>query len=630
MSYQPIPLDSNNHVASATYGIYSTVDPGNSTTTPLLANATFTGSTMEALAYAQLSVFVFSDVDSAIDGLKIQQSTDGINWDHSHSLSITGNVNADQQAGIHARYVRIVYTNGPVNQTTFRLQTLLRVMPSSGSILESNAAVRDAGDALLTKSIITGKNSLTGVDYIDVKSTPDGGLIINQNIQVDPTNSSTANLTAGSTYIGATASNITATVIQVFLKTDQNCLVHVDQSQDGVNWDISDSYNYYASIGNFGININAFGTYYRVRVQNIGSATTTYFRLQTITVPVYNTLPRSLSQDGWLQTTVNHVQDSNGYELLYTPSGTGTSISPFRLVGGSYSYNTLDSNFWTANVGTGGTAGVTNGELVLTTGTTANNAANVASVYSAKFIGGTSNKLHALVRFPDAGTATNNTRRIGTYFGNSGPTLGAGAFVQHSNGVFALGTRLNGVDTLITNGNLNGRLGSTFTITSNLIELYIIYQPDYVAWFVDDVLLHSQPFLTTPWSQTHHFPIFAENYNTNGSTANVALNVRHASVFRLGSADTQAVGKYQSGTTAGITYKIGAGSLLGIIISNITNTANVTLYDSTTAAGTILWSSGALSARAIPISLDFKGIAFSNGLTITITGAACNTLVTFE
>jgi len=103
-------------------------------------------------------------------------------------------------------------------------------------------------------------------------------------------------------------------------------------------------------------------------------------------------------------------------------------------------------------------------------------------------------------------------------------------------------------------------------------------------------------------------------------------------ISRLGSPLTQPKASFQQRAGIDITasLKLGAGNLHGIIISGVANNAVVTLYDNTTAAGTIIWTSGPLGANVLPFMLDMKGIPFSTGLSIGLTGANLNTLVMYE
>lgn len=95
----------------------------NSTSTPLGANGVFTGTLETITSYSEVRVTAFSDVASAVDGLKIEQSIDGVNWDISDSYSIPASTSKSFGVGSASKFFRIVYTNGAGAQAAFRLQT---------------------------------------------------------------------------------------------------------------------------------------------------------------------------------------------------------------------------------------------------------------------------------------------------------------------------------------------------------------------------------------------------------------------------------------------------------------------------------------------------------------------------
>lgn len=100
------------------------VSVNNSTTTPLGIGATFTGTADSILVYKSVVLTVFTDVDSAANGVVFQFSQDGTNWDFIFNFSVIGNIAFSQTLQSLAPYFRIVYTNGSSAQTTFRLQVM--------------------------------------------------------------------------------------------------------------------------------------------------------------------------------------------------------------------------------------------------------------------------------------------------------------------------------------------------------------------------------------------------------------------------------------------------------------------------------------------------------------------------
>jgi len=145
----------------------------NESSTPLGAGASYTGTAEEVTEFASVTLNVFSDVSSAVDGLKIQFSSDGTNWDIEDTFSIVASSGKVFTFGPAARYFRAVYVNGSTPQTAFRLQVLLhrvRVKPSTHPVAES---IDDATDAEMVKAIATGK-TFAGT-YANIAVTPIDG-----------------------------------------------------------------------------------------------------------------------------------------------------------------------------------------------------------------------------------------------------------------------------------------------------------------------------------------------------------------------------------------------------------------------------------------------------------------------
>jgi hypothetical protein len=93
----------------------------NSSTATLTSGSVFTGTSENVLKYAEIRVSVFSDVASATDGLSMQQSKDGTNWDFVNAYTVPASTGKEFGVGVSATFFRIVYTNGGTNQATFRL-----------------------------------------------------------------------------------------------------------------------------------------------------------------------------------------------------------------------------------------------------------------------------------------------------------------------------------------------------------------------------------------------------------------------------------------------------------------------------------------------------------------------------
>ncbi len=116
--------------------LYGFIDSNNSSTTALTSNSVYTGTSVESTDYSSLTVSITTDQSSATNGLSIQFSSDGTNWDIIRGDTITvGNpgtaFNTTFRYNIEARYYRIIYTNGTTGQSIFRLQSLLNAQSAN-------------------------------------------------------------------------------------------------------------------------------------------------------------------------------------------------------------------------------------------------------------------------------------------------------------------------------------------------------------------------------------------------------------------------------------------------------------------------------------------------------------------
>lgn len=109
------------------------ISDDNSSKTPLAAGGLFTGVEVDVEQYGSVFISVYSDVASAEDGLKIEQSTDGINWYFNDVYTIPADTGKNFSINLHAKCLRIRYENGSNPQTIFDLQTKILVQPKFSS-----------------------------------------------------------------------------------------------------------------------------------------------------------------------------------------------------------------------------------------------------------------------------------------------------------------------------------------------------------------------------------------------------------------------------------------------------------------------------------------------------------------
>lgn len=146
-----------------------------------------------------------------------------------------------------------------------------------------------------------------------------------QNVIILLHNSSTTNLAAGSVFTGLAESTGGVNSIQVSLKSSEEIHIEVQQSNDGINWDVSDKYVIERGIGD-SRTVQATGMYVRVVATNIARKATDYFRLQTVLCPVVEALPRALTSKGNLKVAIAenypYVMEANEGKLYMSDNGT--------------------------------------------------------------------------------------------------------------------------------------------------------------------------------------------------------------------------------------------------------------------------------------------------------------------
>lgn len=149
---------------------YPSISTTNSSTAALGGGAVFTGTSVNVQGYGSATITVISNVASATNGLSIQQSSDGTNWDITDPYTVAAGVVSKINVPRQAVFLRVVYTNGAGAQASFRLQTLLNTqMPTASSIkpvdgmsLENDFAGVLAVGGLSSGSVINVSKDIVG------------------------------------------------------------------------------------------------------------------------------------------------------------------------------------------------------------------------------------------------------------------------------------------------------------------------------------------------------------------------------------------------------------------------------------------------------------------------------------
>jgi len=313
-------------------------------------------------------------------------------------------------------------------------------------------------------------------------------------------------------------------------------------------------------------------------------------------------------------------QDHYGTQQYIAPNGELVTVPLYKLVGDAFFGTVLDTNIWEATPGTGNIS--VSGQLVMQTGTTANGAAYVRSVHPARFSGLAPNKCRIPMSLPDGGTV-NNVREWGVAVGTANSTVDA-AFFRIDGPIVQCVVKKGSVETVVaTAGNMNGQFGTTFTAGRSSHFYEVVYQPRQVQFLADNKIVHIHSAAADIWANTLHLGLWFANYNKNGSTTNVTMNVRLGTIASFGIPQKQVSSYYQQGATAngGVILKVGPGNLHIANLSNVPNGASMTLYDGTSNAGSIIDGTGAMGPQTSPLSLPYAGKAFDNGLFLSTVGA---------
>jgi hypothetical protein len=199
------------------------VNEGNSTTTPLGSGGVFTGTAMELLKYAVINVNVNANVDSATNGLSVQFSPDGTNWDHSHSTTYTAG-GKGYIFNVEYKFARVVFTNGASAQSTFRLQTILKPQVIPPSLYTLDQTVSGNMFAQLGRSQLVAKTP--GGTYTSINCTAGGNL----KVAVEEINDAIAaatlsNVAASATSVQLLAANANRKQAVFYNDSDKNAYV---------------------------------------------------------------------------------------------------------------------------------------------------------------------------------------------------------------------------------------------------------------------------------------------------------------------------------------------------------------------------------------------------------------------
>jgi hypothetical protein len=169
-----INADGSINVSGGGSSVSDKVDTDNSSTSTLAADAVYTGTWVDTIGYGTVMVSVSADQDSATDGLVIQYSENGSHVCLDDKFTISADAGKVFTFTPANQYYRVVYTNGPVDQASFFLQTILRATPIKNSSHRLQDAIVDDDDVELIKAILAAKAN--GEGYMNITATKSGNL----------------------------------------------------------------------------------------------------------------------------------------------------------------------------------------------------------------------------------------------------------------------------------------------------------------------------------------------------------------------------------------------------------------------------------------------------------------------
>lgn len=138
-------------------------DVNNSTNTPLGVGASFTGTATNLDDWVEIIVTCYTDVTTADNGLSVQFSSDGsTDWRVGDAFTLQAGDDKTFTFQPQRRYFRVVYTNGPTEQTGFDLQVQLRTSNTKHSSHRLGDAIHQEDDAELVKSVLSDANGHLG------------------------------------------------------------------------------------------------------------------------------------------------------------------------------------------------------------------------------------------------------------------------------------------------------------------------------------------------------------------------------------------------------------------------------------------------------------------------------------
>jgi hypothetical protein len=171
----------------------------------LKANESITGSWFNASDYASTCILIRTDKTGT---LYFDHSMDSVSIDRTMMFTINSsmiNTGSFYVGSPRATFIRMRYTNDATPQTIFRLQTILYKTDKSGIAFPLGTTLVDTTTIQPVKAVISGKTTVGGGTYVDVKVSPAGAVQVGGDLD-NVTNVSGVRLTGSTVTLAVTGS----------------------------------------------------------------------------------------------------------------------------------------------------------------------------------------------------------------------------------------------------------------------------------------------------------------------------------------------------------------------------------------------------------------------------------------
>lgn len=293
------------------------------------------------------------------------------------------------------------------------------------------------------------------------------------------------------------------------------------------------------------------------------------------------------------------------YLARMLPDGQQVASHKTFLFGDAFEGSALES-WWTQSTTGSGSVSVLSGAAGVSTGTTANSTAKLASALLPAYQPGLPLSFFAVVRLDSsAGTAAGNAVQFGLYSG----TDGYGCKIV--GGIIKARYFSFGSEQLVT---LNGPGNPVVDTNPHAYE--IIAYGNVALLLQDGALLHTFNVGGLGGSKSLNLPPTFECINSGGSTTLCQLYVFETSVCRYGGDLSPVYLTKRISTNTTTVLKSSPGLLRGLLIGVTGNGSSVQVYDNTVGSGTLLFS----ASTTVVNYLGPLEIPFYTGLTFVTAG----------